>query len=127
MAEGSMTAGTLREGLVSAMDLGGAFGANLHESKEVLVRVGDVEGKHHYLTVEHVAVAFVGGRFVFVVQAAGQQVEERLSEASDREAAELLREVIAEIADVLPSDGPALDMMTRRIQKILDRYEGKES
>lgn len=34
-----LSIGALREAIIEAMDLGGAWGSNMHESKEVLVRL----------------------------------------------------------------------------------------
>lgn len=57
----------LTEAIRVATEQGGAYGQNLHPSKDVLIRVGD----HQYYSVELVAVAFVGetGRFALVLQA----------------------------------------------------------
>jgi hypothetical protein len=59
-----LSVGELRERIVYATELGGAFGENLHESKDVLVQVGD-----EFWQLSFVKVAFRGGRFVLVLEA----------------------------------------------------------
>ena len=51
----------------------------------------------------------------------GQQTEQWFEEAHGREAADLLRDVIAEMADVLPDDPGALDAVTRHLRDRIDR------
>ena len=60
-----ITLGVLREALISVMDLGGAWGQNMHESKEVLIQAPD--GTYHQ--VAQVAASFVAGRFVLTIKA----------------------------------------------------------
>jgi len=60
----AMDIGALREGLVTAMDRGGAWGRDLHESKPVLIDVG---GQMYEL--DQAAVTFAGGRFALVLRA----------------------------------------------------------
>lgn len=62
MSDPGLSIGALREALVSVMDLGGAWGQNLGESKEVLLRV-------HGLTfpLRQVAASFHEGRFVLML------------------------------------------------------------
>jgi hypothetical protein len=55
----------LKEAIITACDLGGAYGKNLSETKEVLVRVTD----NTYLPVNHICVSFYAGKFVFVLDA----------------------------------------------------------
>lgn len=59
-----MNIGELREALITVMDLGGYFGENLHESKEVLLHVGDT-----YFHVANVGGEFNNGRCTFVILA----------------------------------------------------------
>jgi hypothetical protein len=61
-----MSIGALREAIVNATELGGVFGQNVHESKDVLLRVGD---KSYPLS--EVAVGFHAptGRFVMYLTA----------------------------------------------------------
>jgi hypothetical protein len=59
-----LTVGVLRESLVAAMDLGGAYGQNLGESKGVLLQVGD-----DYWPLERVKVSVRHGLFVLVLEA----------------------------------------------------------
>lgn len=59
--------GELREAIVEAMDLNGAFGVNLHESKDVLLRAGDV-----YRHLRQISVGFVNGRLVFILEAGAE-------------------------------------------------------
>ena len=66
MADG-ISIGELREALVSATDLGGAFGGNLHESAGILLRDGD--GVTRPLAA--VSAAFIGGAFVLVLDGHG--------------------------------------------------------
>jgi hypothetical protein len=56
--------GALREALIDAMDLGGAWGANLHESKDVVIQAGD-----QFWSLGQVAVSFRAGRSVLVLKA----------------------------------------------------------
>jgi hypothetical protein len=53
----------------------------------------------------------------------GQQTEERLAEASAQDQADLVREVITELGDVLPDDPEALDAVTRHLQQKLATLE----
>jgi hypothetical protein len=53
----------------------------------------------------------------------GQQTEERLAEASAQDQADLVREVITELGDVLPDDPAALDAVTRYLQQKLAGLE----
>lgn len=55
--------GELREALTFFTDLGGAWGANMHESKQVLLRV---EGRHVY-RLAHVEASFHEGRIVIML------------------------------------------------------------
>jgi hypothetical protein len=57
-----LSIGELREALISAMDLGGAWGRNLGESKKVLLRV---DGRMYPLA--SVSAAFTGGGFALVL------------------------------------------------------------
>jgi hypothetical protein len=67
MADGAaISIGELREALVSAMDLGGAWGQDMHESKKALLRI---DGETYPLT--RVSAAFTGGSFVVVLDADG--------------------------------------------------------
>jgi hypothetical protein len=59
-----LSAGALREALISAMDLGGACGANLHESKDVVIQAGD-----QFWSLAQVAVSFRGGRLILLLKA----------------------------------------------------------
>ena len=63
-----LSAGALREALVDAMDLGGAWGENLHESKQFLL---SVDGRYYPLA--QASVAFVAGRFALVLTAGEAQ------------------------------------------------------
>jgi hypothetical protein len=56
--------GALREALISAMDLGGVAGNNLHESREALI-----EADGDYWRIDRFVVEFRNGRFVFVLKA----------------------------------------------------------
>lgn len=62
-----LSVGALREALIEVTELEGAFGRNLHESKDVLLRVGD-----SYLPLGQVSVAFVGGSFCLILQGGGR-------------------------------------------------------
>lgn len=73
----TMSAGSLREKLAGAMDLGGAFGRNLHESKGVLLRVGD-----GFLALDQVSVTSVNGSFVLVLHA-GEPIENKFLRVSE--------------------------------------------
>lgn len=57
-----MSVGALRECLINAMDLGGVFGSNLHESKEVLLSVDD-----QFWPLRKASVRFHEGRLVLVL------------------------------------------------------------
>jgi hypothetical protein len=59
-----LSVGELRERIVYATELGGAFGENLHESEDVLVQVGD-----EFWRLSVVKVSFRSGRFVLVLEA----------------------------------------------------------
>lgn len=63
----SMTVGVLREALISAMDLGGAYGRNLGESKPAVVEVAG-----WMLNLDQVAVDFRNGFFVLALKAGAQ-------------------------------------------------------
>ena len=63
-AADTMTAGDLRDAITNAMDNSGAYGPNLHPTKDVLIRIGDT-----YHPLHHVATAFVDGRFVLILSA----------------------------------------------------------
>lgn len=58
----SLTVGELREAIIYACDLGGAYGQNLSETKEVLIRI---ENACHPLS--QVSVTFHEGRFVLML------------------------------------------------------------
>jgi len=60
----ALSVGALREAIINATELEGAFGQNLHESKDVLVR--DRDGG--YFPLEQVSVGFVNGAFVMILQ-----------------------------------------------------------
>lgn len=60
----SKSIGELREDLAQFTDLGGFLGQNMHESKEVLIRVGD-----RTLPVKQVAATFYDGAFVILLEA----------------------------------------------------------
>lgn len=69
-----MNIGELRERLIAVMDLEGAFGQNMHESKEVVLRVnGEV------YPVEEVVVTMRNGSFVLGLDSAEGQPEGRTS------------------------------------------------
>jgi hypothetical protein len=69
----TLSVGELREAIISACDLGGAHGQNLHESKDVLIRIR-VESNDTYLPLSRVSVAFVPpGRFALVLTAGGSE------------------------------------------------------
>jgi len=57
-----MSIAFLRESLVTFTDLNGAWGSNLHESREVLLRVHG-----HVFTLKQVAASFYEGRFVVML------------------------------------------------------------
>jgi hypothetical protein len=57
-----MSIGALREALTTFTDLGGAWGSNLRESKEVLLRVHG-----HVFSLKRVAASFHEGRFVVML------------------------------------------------------------
>lgn len=59
-----LSAGALREALISAMDLGGAYGQNLSASKDVVIQAGE-----QFWSLAQVAVGFRAGRFVLVLKA----------------------------------------------------------
>lgn len=61
--EERLSVGALREALIDVMELGGAWGGNMHESKEVLLRTPDGS----LLPLVSVSAAFVEGRFVLVL------------------------------------------------------------
>lgn len=63
-AKKTTSVGELRKALAEAMDHGGAFGKNLHESKDVVLNIDGTE-RH----VSQLAVSFVDGAFVFVLLA----------------------------------------------------------
>ena len=60
-----LTVGELREALISAMDLGGAYGRDLPEAKAVLLQVGD-----QVWPLATVKVSVRDGSFVLVLEAA---------------------------------------------------------
>lgn len=57
--------GELREALTRFTDLGGFLGQNMHESKEVLLRVGE-----NTFQIRDVAATFYNGSFVILLEAA---------------------------------------------------------
>jgi hypothetical protein len=59
-----LSTGALREALISAMDLGGAYGANLSGTKDVVIQVGE-----QFWSLGQVAVSFRAGRFVLLLKA----------------------------------------------------------
>jgi hypothetical protein len=59
-----MNIGQLREALIDLMDLEGAWGTNLHESKEALIQVGD-----QCWALGRVKASFYAGRFVVILEA----------------------------------------------------------
>jgi transcriptional regulator with XRE-family HTH domain len=65
-----MQLGELREALVRIMDLEGCHGANMHESKDVLVHVDGA-----YLRLANVQPAFHNGRFALVLVAGAHDPE----------------------------------------------------
>lgn len=60
-----MSIGALREAIIEATELGGAWGGNMHESKPVMLRVN---GQTFPLTT--VSASFLSGRFVLVLDGA---------------------------------------------------------
>jgi hypothetical protein len=59
-----MSIGALREALIDFMDLGGAWGRNLGESKDALIQVGD-----NFYPLWRVKASFHEGSFVVVLEA----------------------------------------------------------
>jgi hypothetical protein len=66
MSDG-LTVGELREAIIAACDLGGAYGQNLSETKQVLIRTAE----DTYLPLSRVCVKFHAGRFALVLDAVG--------------------------------------------------------
>jgi hypothetical protein len=60
----AMSIGELREVLADLMDLEGAWGKNLDESKEALIQAGD-----EYWVLGRVKASFFAGRFVVILEA----------------------------------------------------------
>jgi hypothetical protein len=60
----ALSVGALRNVLVDALDHGGVLGENLHESKDVLLRVDGA-----YYPLARIGVAFVDGRIALVLTA----------------------------------------------------------
>lgn len=58
-----LTVGELREAIIYACDLNGAYGQNLSENKAVLLYVNG-----EYLPLSKVAVSFHNGKFALVLQ-----------------------------------------------------------
>lgn len=58
----SLSIGELREGIVNATELNGVFGHNVHESKKVLIRVGE-----NTYPLSEVSVGFDGESGMFVM------------------------------------------------------------
>ena len=63
-AASTMSAGELRDAITAAMDDSGAYGRNLHPTKDVLIQIGE-----SYYALNHVAVDFVHGSFVLTLNA----------------------------------------------------------
>lgn len=59
-----LSVGTLQEALTEITDGGGAWGRNMHPSKDVLLRVGD-----QVYPLAQVAVSFYGGSFTVMLTA----------------------------------------------------------
>lgn len=59
-----LSIGALREALIEVMDLGGAWGQNMHESKPAVIQIGD-----SYWHLGTVKSSFQGGRFVLILEA----------------------------------------------------------
>jgi hypothetical protein len=61
---GTMSAGDLRDAITTAMDDSGAYGHNLHPTKDVLIHIGG-----SYFALKYAAVNFVHGSFVLTLRA----------------------------------------------------------
>jgi hypothetical protein len=59
-----LSTGALRESLIYAMDRSGAFGANLSDTKDVVIRAGE-----QYWSLATVSVGVRAGRFVLTLDA----------------------------------------------------------
>lgn len=69
MAERGYSIGRVREALIEVMDLGGAWGANMHESKRAVIRIGE---NGPFYDLDSVRTSFQNGEFVLVLQATEQ-------------------------------------------------------
>lgn len=58
-----LSVGALREAIINATELNGAYGKNLHESRAVILRVGGT-----YYSLAEVAVGFIDGSFCLILQ-----------------------------------------------------------
>jgi hypothetical protein len=59
-----LSVGALREALADVTEHGGAWGQNMHESKDVLIQVGE-----KFWRLGRVKASFRDGRFVLIVEA----------------------------------------------------------
>lgn len=63
-----LSVGELREAIITACDLGGAYGENLSETKSVYLRVDN-----NYFPLHRVAVSFHEGRFILLLDGVGDE------------------------------------------------------
>lgn len=64
-----LTIGDIQDGLFKATERGGAWGKNMHPSKEVLVRIDET-----YYPIRYVSCSFVNGSFVMIFDATGDKL-----------------------------------------------------